>query len=90
MPDRAFSHRPPRYNAAVQKYAKDGVSINFVKPMGDRAFVVIRSAWGPGCILDADDRPDLELIRRNYLIHHPPPRGPRGPSVYERLRSPEL
>lgn len=92
MPERDWRQQPAKYNAAVSKYCKDGVSVSYVQPKGDHGFIVARAAWGPWMVMDTSpgEAPDLEQARRNYLCHHPSPRLPTGLSCYEWLRRPAL
>lgn len=92
MPERDWRQKPAKYNAAISKYMKDGVSVSYVQPKGDLGFIIARSSWGPWMVMDIapGGPPDLEQVRQNYLCHHPSPRQPKGLSVYERLRRPEI
>lgn len=93
MPERDWRQKPARHNARVSKYCKDGVSVILVRPTGGTAFVLARSRWGPWTVMDTDlpKDPDLEDVRQSYLFRFPEPLAPSSaPSIYTRLRRPEL
>ena len=84
----------PAYNASISRYSREQVTVIYVRPRTGPRLLVVSAPWGPYVVNPAleDDTPDLESYRRLYLQANPAPSAEpvRGPSVYERLRRPEL